>query len=169
MMFLPVSSSFYLQRIGNCLAMMMCLTVQMGCASLIGGEKMAERYLACPMDSVWDSSLQVLKAYPVSVKDKTKGLIETGWRVQYVQGPAYGLFRREGLTNKERSQLSLTLTPMESNVIRLQLAERREHWGFRGGARLYDWYPVEPSQQEIDHILSTLTKNLEAEGCFVES
>lgn len=167
MMFLPVPS--HSQQIVNWVAMMMCLAIQMGCASLTGSDKMAERYLACPMDSVWDSSLQVLKAYPVSVKDKNKGLIETGWRVQYVQGPDYGIFRREGLTNKERSQLSLTLTPMESNVIRLQLTERREHWGFRGGARLYDWYPVEPSQQEIDHILSNLTKNLEAEGCFVES
>jgi len=167
MMFLPVSSKF--QRIDYWVTMMICVAIQTGCASLIGTEKLGERYLACPMDSVWDSSLQVLKAYPVSVKDKNKGLIETGWRVQYVQGPDYGLFRREGLTNKERSQLSLTLTPMESNVIRLQLVERREHWGFRGGARIYDWYPVEPSQQEIDHILNNLTKNLEAEGCFVES
>lgn len=135
----------------------------------MGSDKLAERFLACPMDSVWDSSLEALKAYPVSVKNKTKGLIETGWRVQYVEGPQYGLFRREGLTNKERSQLSLTLTPVQSNVIRLQLAERREHWGFRGGARIYDWTPAEPSEEQINQILNTLTKKLEAEGCLVES
>ncbi|MFZ1746803.1 MAG: hypothetical protein WBO24_15065 [Nitrospirales bacterium] len=167
MMFFPVSSIS--QPIDRWVVVVLCFGIQMGCASLGGTDKISERYLACPMDSVWDSSLQTLKAYPVSVKDKTKGLIETGWRVQYVEGPQYGLFRREGLTNKERSQLSLTLTPVQSNVIRLQLAERREHWGFRGGARIYDWFPVEPSEEEINQILNTLTKKLEAEGCFVES
>lgn len=167
MKFFPVS--FNSQQINTWVAVIMCFAFQIGCASLTGTDKIAERYLACPMDSVWDSSLQVLKAYPVSVKDKNKGLIETGWRVQYVQGADYGLFRREGLTNKERSQLSLTLTPMASDVIRLQLAERREHWGFRGGARIYDWAPVESSEEQINQILNTLTKKLEAEGCFVES
>ena len=140
-----------------------------GCSAISGTDLMAERYLACPMDSVWSSSLETLKAYPVTVKDKTKGLIETGWRVQYVQGPQYGLMRREGLANKERSQLSLTLTSVESNVIRLQLAERRQHWGFRGGGRIYAWAPVEPSQEQMNQILNTLTKKLEAEGCIVES
>jgi hypothetical protein len=121
------------------------------------------------MDSVWSSSLETLKAYPVTVKDKTQGRIETGWRVGYVEGRGYGLLQREGMGEKERSQLTLMLTPLEKNIIRLQLAERRQHWGFRGGSRIYDWYPVEPSQQEMDHILSNLTKKLEAEGCFVES
>jgi hypothetical protein len=157
------------QQIGGWLVLTILLAVQAGCASLTGADLMAERYLACPMDSVWNSSLQVLNAYPVTVKDKTKGLIETGWRVQYVQGTEYGLMRREELTNKERSQLSLTLTPVKLNVIRLQLAERRQHWGFRGGARLYDWSPVEPSQEQMNQILNTLTKKLEAEGCIVES
>ncbi len=140
-----------------------------GCSSISGTNLMAERYLACPMDSVWSSSLETLKAYPVTVKDKTQGLIETGWRVGYVEGRGYGLLKREGMGDKERSQLTLKLTPLENSVIRLQLAERRQHWGFRGGARIYDWYPVEPSQEEIDHILINLTKKLEAEGCFVES
>jgi hypothetical protein len=144
-------------------------SLSLGCSSISGTDLMAERYLACPMDSVWDSSLETLKAYPVTVKDKTQGLIETGWRVGQVEGRGYGLLRREGLGEKERSQLTLQLTPLNNNVIRLQLAERRQHWGFRGGARIYDWYPVEPSQDEIDHILINLTKKLEAEGCFVES
>ena len=163
----PVSS--HSQQINTWVAIIICSAFQMGCASLTGADLMAERYLACPMDSVWNSSLQALNAYPLTVKDKTKGLIETGWRVQYVQGPEYGLMRREGLANKERSQLSLTLTSVEANVIRLQLAERRQHWGFRGGGRIYAWAPVEPSQEQMNQILNTLTKNLEAEGCIVES
>jgi hypothetical protein len=140
-----------------------------GCSAISGTNLMTERYLACPMDSVWSSSLETLKAYPVTVKDRTQGLIETGWRVGYVEGRGYGLLQREGMGDKERSQLTLKLTPLENSVIRLQLAERRQHWGFRGGARIYDWYPVEPSQEEIDHILINLTKKLEAEGCLVES
>lgn len=130
---------------------------------------MVERYMACPIDSVWNSSLESLKAYPVTLKDKSNGVIETGWRVEYVQGAGYGLLQREGMGDKERSQLTLTMKPLESNVVRLQLAERRQHWGFRGGARIYDWYPVQPSQKEVDHILNNLTKKLEGEGCFVES
>jgi hypothetical protein len=125
--------------------------------------------MACPLDSVWNSSLETLKAYPVTNQNKTKGLIETGWRVESAQTRGYGLLQREGMGDKERSQLTLTMTPLESNAIRLQLVERRQHWGFRGGARIYDWYPVEPSQQEVNQILNNLTKKLEAEGCFVES
>lgn len=140
-----------------------------GCGSLSGPELMAERYMACPLDSVWNSSLESLKAYPVTVKDKAGGVIETGWRVEYVQGAGYGLLQREGMGDKERSQLTMRIKPLESNTVRLQIAERRQHWGFRGGSRIYDWYPVAPSQREVDHILNNLTKKLEAEGCFVES
>ncbi len=167
MMFLPVYS--HSQQISHWVPVITCFAFQVGCASLMGSDKVAERFLACPMDSVWDSSLQVLKAYPITEKDKTKGFIETGWRVQYVDGPEYGIFQREGLKNKERSQLSLSLTPIQMDVVRLQLTERRQHWGFRGGARLYDWAPVEPSEKEMNQILNTLTEKLEAEGCFIES
>jgi len=160
------SSTFLLIR---CASLLLATSLSLGCSAFSNTNLMAERYLACPMDSVWSSSLETLKAYPVTVQDKTQGLIETGWRVGYVEGRGYGLFQREGMGEKERSQLTLTFTPLEDSVIRLQLAERRQHWGFRGGSRLYDWYPVEPSQQEMDHILSNLTKKLEAEGCFVES
>ncbi len=92
--------------------------------------------MACPIDSVWTSSLETLKPYPITVKNKDKGVIETGWRVEYVESGGYGMFRREGLQEKERSQLTLTMTPLEKDVVRVQLAERRQHWGFRGGARL---------------------------------
>ena len=143
--------------------------ILIGCGSLPGSDLKAERYLACPLDSVWNSSLETLKGYPVTVKDKSNGLIETGWKVEYAQSGGYGLFQREGMGDKERSQLTLTMVPLQSDVVRLQLSERRQHWGFRGGGRIYDWYPVEPSQQQVDQILKALTKKLEAEGCFVES
>ncbi len=146
-----------------------CTAIFLGCSSLFGSELMSERYLACPMDSVWNSSLETLKAYPVTKKDKSNGVIETGWRVEYVQGAGYGMFQREGMGDKERSQLTLSMKPLDSNAVRLQIAERRQHWGFRGGGRIYDWYPVQPSQKKVDDILNNLTKKLEAEGCFIES
>ena len=150
-------------------SLLACTALFLGCGFLSGQDLMVDRYMACPMDSVWNTSLETLKAYPVTVKDKANGVIETGWRVEYVQGPGYGLLGREGMGDKERSQLTLNLKPLESNTVRLQIAERRQHWGFRGGPRIYDWYPVQPSQQKVDHILSSLTKKLEAEGCFIES
>lgn len=146
-----------------------CTTIFFGCSFLSGQDLIVDRYMACPIDSVWNSSLETLKAYPVTKKDKPNGVIETGWRVEYVQGAEYGLFKREGMGDKERSQLTLTMKPLESNTVRLQIAERRQHWGFRGGGRIYDWYPVEPSQKAVDFIMTNLTKKLEAEGCFVES
>ncbi len=94
----------------------------LGCGSLSGSELMSERYMACPMDSVWNSSLETLKAYPVTKKDKSNGVIETGWRVEYVQGAGYGLLQREGMGDKERSQLTLNMKPLESNAVRLQIA-----------------------------------------------
>ena len=146
-----------------------CTSIFLGCSSLFGQDLMVDRYMACPMDSVWDSSLETLKAYPVTKKDKSNGVIETGWRVEYVQGAGYGMFQREGMGDKERSQLTLNMKPLDSNAVRLQIAERRQHWGFRGGGRIYDWYPVQPSQKKVDDILNNLTKKLEAEGCFIES
>lgn len=151
------------------ISVLACTAFFLGCAFLSGQDLIVDRYMACPIDSVWNSSLETLKAYPVTKKDKSNGVIETGWRVEYVEGAKYGLFQREGMGDKERSQLTLTMKPLDSNAVRLQIAERRQHWGFRGGARLYDWYPVEPSQQAVNHILNNLTEKLEAEGCFIES
>ena len=163
MLALPLTSLFRVAFI------LLVTPLFLGCQSFSGQELKAERYMACPMDSVWDSSLETLKAYPVTTKDKPNGVIETGWRVEYVQGRKYGILQREGMGDKERSQLTLTMKPLQSNVIRLQLAERRQHWGFQGGGRIYAWYPIEPSQKAVNYILNNLTKKLEAEGCFIES
>lgn len=151
------------------ISILACTAFFLSCAFLSGPELIVDRYMACPIDTVWNSSLETLKAYPVTKKDKSNGVIETGWRVEYVEGAKYGLFQREGMGDKERSQLTLTMKPLDSNAVRLQIAERRQHWGFRGGARLYDWYPVEPSQKAVNHIITNLTKIIEAEGCFIES
>jgi len=140
-----------------------------GCASLTGPIPTAERYLACPQNSVWEGALETLEHYPMIEKNKKKGLIQTGWREQPVQGRSYGLFGREGLGDKERSRLTLSLRAIQTGVVHLQLTERRQHWGFRGGAQIYKWFPVEPSQAELNSLMNQLTVRLDEEGCLIES
>ena len=140
-----------------------------GCASLSGAVPSIERYLACPQDSVWEGALETFHSYPMIKKNQEKGIIETDWREQPVQGRPYGLFSRDGLGDKERSRLTLSLKPIQSGVIHLQLSQRRQHWGFRGGAQIYQWYPIEPSQSELNSLINQLTAQLDKKGCLVES
>ena len=125
--------------------------------------------MACPMDSVWDGTLEALSHYPVTTMDKENGIIKTDWRTVPVQGRPYGLFGREGLGDKERSRLTVTVKPLNDGVVLVNIDERRQHWGFRGGQQIYTWYPVEASQESLDNIMGTLNTKLEAEGCFFES
>ena len=140
-----------------------------GCASLSGSTPTVERYLACPQDSVWNGILDTFKPYPILEQDKRKGVVETDWRERPVQGRPYGVFGRDGLGDKERSRLTLFVKPIQSDVVHIQLTERRQHWGFRGGAQIYRWYPVEPSEAALNSVINQLTARLNKEGCFVES
>jgi len=145
------------------------LPLLVGCSMLSGPSLTTERYMACPLDSVWKGALKALEHYPVTVKDKFAGLIETDWRIQPVAGRPYGLLGREGLGDKERSRLTLSVKPIQEGVVALKLTERRHHWGFRGGAQIYKWYPVKPSQKALNKIVHQITAQLNQEGCIVES
>ena len=135
----------------------------------MGTSPTTERYTACPQDIVWAKALDALQNYQITEKDQEKGIIETDWRVQSVQGRSYGLFKREGLRDKERNQLTLTLKPLDHDIVLLKLTERRQHWGFRGGGTIYSWYPVEASRGNLEGIMNRLTTKLEEEGCFFET
>ena len=128
-----------------------------------------ERYLACPQDSVWKEALEILKEFPDIEKDKKGGQIETDWREQVVQNSSYGFFGRSGLENKQRSRLTFSMKTIGEGVVFVTLTERRQHWGFTGGAQIYRWYPVEPSQEILTSIMNKLTTQLDKEGCIVES
>ena len=97
------------------------LLVVSGCASLAGPTTSTERYLACPIDSVWEGSLEALSHYPVTTRDKENGIIKTDWRTVPVQGRPYGLFGREGLGDKERSRVAGTLKPLNDWVVLVTL------------------------------------------------
>ncbi len=145
------------------------LIILSGCSTLAGPISSTEKYMACPIDSVWEGSLEALSHYPVTTRDKENGIIKTDWRTVPVQGRPYGLFGREGLGDKERSRITMTLKPLNEGVVLVNIQERRQHWGFRGGQQIYDWYPVEASQQSLALIMGNLTTKLEEEGCFFES
>lgn len=140
-------------------------TLSLGCASM-GVDDMQERYVACSYDTVWHAATDTLRDYALDTENKDKGMIETAWVETPVHGRPYGVFQREGLGDKERFQATLTLTRREDFTI-VRLSERREHFGFRGGARIYQWYPVEPSEAAMQAIMSRLTTRLEEQGCFV--
>lgn len=137
----------------------------LGCAST-GGVK--ERYVACAYDTVWNTSLTTMKEYPVSIQDKEKGRIETDWVEFPAQGAPYGVFQREGIEEKERLQIRVDLVRKDEVTI-LRVSERREHWGFRGGARIYQWYPVQPPESSMNRLLTRLTEPLEKQGCLIET
>ena len=157
-------------RVGKGLLLSLFYIATAACASL-GGDPapQAERYVSCPQEAVWEGALETLKSYPVKTKDKEDGLIETDWRERPVQGRRYGLFSREGLGEKERAQLTMSLKPLDHGVTRVRLTERRQHWGFRGGGQIYAWYPVEPSQEALDKVMNSLTVKLDKEGCISET
>jgi len=140
-----------------------------GCAALMPSNPVVERYVACPHDALWNGALKVLEPYPVTKKDKEDGVIETGWHEQPVQNRGYGMFGREGLGDKERSRLTMTLKPIRDGVAVVRLSERRQHWGFRGGGRIYAWAPAEPNLDGLERIMKQLTVKLEKQGCFLES
>lgn len=135
-----------------------------GCASLTGTQ---ERFVACTYATVWEAALDTMKSYPISDTDELTGKIETSWVEGDAAGRPYGLFGRQGLQEKERFRSTLIVEKKKDDVVVLRLTERREHWGFRGGARLYQWYPVPASAETIDAVLIPLTAKLEQHGCLV--
>ncbi len=140
-----------------------------GCSILEGNTLSSERYMTCPQESVWEGALEILEPYPVTLKDQSNGIIETGWLERPVTGRPYGLFAREGLGERERSRLTFTVKPIQDGVVVVRLTERRQHWGFRGGNQIYKWYPVEPSKKALDGVMNDLTAQLDKDGCFIES
>jgi len=139
------------------------------CASLGFEPPRVERYLACPQDTVWKEAIATLKEHPGIETDKEDGLIETDWQEQVPKNRPYGLFGRDALGDKERARLTFFMKPIGEGVVFVTLTERRQHWGFTGGAQIYRWAPMEPSQEILNGIMNRLTAQLGKEGCIIES
>lgn len=134
-----------------------------GCASLSGSR---DQYLICPYDTVWEAALETMKDRPVTVRDKVKGLIETGWTEMAAQERPYGIFGRDAFDNKERARLILSVKQM-NDVTAVSVLENRQRWHLRGGVtqQATKWWPVEPSEEAIAAVMSKLNAKLKERGC----
>ncbi len=134
-----------------------------GCVSLSGAQ---DRYLVCPYDTVWDVAVDTMKDRPVKVQDKTKGLIETDWMEMEASVRPYGMFNREGFSNRERARMTLLVKRLD-DVTSVSLAENRETWHRRGGVtqQATKWWAIEPSEEAITAVLNRLNAKLKERGC----
>ncbi len=144
------------------------LAFLIGFASLLTacGHLSEERYLVCPYDAVWEASLDTMKQFPVTVKDKQKGVIETNWIEFEGKERPYGIFQRNAFGNRERARMVLTLS-RHDEVTAISVAENRERWHLRGGAASGStrWWPIEPSQETMAAVMSRITAKLRDRGC----
>jgi len=144
-------------------AVLICFSMFfLGCASLS-----KEQYVVCPYDTVWEAALTtMMKERPITVKDKAKGLIETGWVEGEGPERRFGLFRRAAWDNKERSSMTLTVKRL-NEVTEISLTERRERWHLRGGAtsQATRWWPIEPSEEAMADAINRINRKLKDEGC----
>jgi hypothetical protein len=117
----------------------------------------------CSYDVLWDATVEALKDRPVALKDKTTGVIETGW-TEVPVARAYGAFRRELADAKDRTKVVATVKRID-DVTKVSFAETRERWRFRGGSRLFGWDKAEPSEEDMARLMQLLTTKLKERGC----
>ena len=145
------------------LTMLCCVLFCTGCASLKDSK---DQYLVCPYDAVWNAAVDTMKAFPVKVKDKEKGVIETGWTEMEAAERRFGFFRRAAFDNKERARMVLTVKRLD-DVTELSLTENRERWHLRGGvtSQATRWWPVEPSEEAMKAVVNLINTKLKDRGC----
>jgi hypothetical protein len=131
------------------------------CASL---EK--EHFMVCPYDTVWEAAQETMKIFPVTVRDKDKGVIETGWSDMASTARGFGVFQRNAFDNKERARMTLTLNRF-NDVTKVVVSEERQRWHVRGGVsqQALKWTPVEPSEEAITAVMNQLNTKIESRGC----
>jgi hypothetical protein len=139
------------------------ITACSGCATLSGGH---EQYFVCPYDTVWSAAVESVKDHPVTVLDKDKGVIETGWVEMEGKHRPYGIFGREGFGNKERARMTLALTKQD-DVTAVSVLETRQRWHAQGGVtqQATKWWPIEPSEEAMTTVLARLNMQLKEKGC----
>lgn len=137
------------------------LAVAASCASVPG---IKEHYVVCSYETAWAATLESLNDRSIVSKDKEKGVIETGW-LEIPTDPRYfGAMHREIKESRDRSKIVVTLKPIK-DVIQVSLAEDRERWAWRGGARMFGWSPAEPSEETMAATLSRINAKMKERGC----
>ncbi len=142
---------------------MALLTSWLASCTSFGGVR--EGYIVCSYDKVWEASLEGMKASPITVQDKSNGVIETAWVENPAIGRPYGALGRNLEMDKERARMVVTLKRLD-DVTSVAVNEVREHWGFRGGARIFQWIPVEPSEEAMADTMKRINAKLKERGCL---
>ncbi len=133
----------------------------LGCASLS-----KEQQVVCPYDTVWNATLDTMKEFPVRVKDKGIGVIETGWTEMEGPGRKFGVFQRSAFDNKERARMIVTVKRLDAET-EINVTENREQWHKRGGvsSQATRWWPVEPSEEAMTAVMNRINAKLNTQGC----
>jgi len=131
------------------------------CASLSGVQ---ERYAVCLYDHAWDAALDAVKDRSLTLKDKSRGLIETAWLEIPMPGRTFGAIQREVADSKDRSRLILTIKRLD-DVTKVTYIEERQSWAFRGGSRLFGWAETDPSEEVMQDVQRRLDRKLKERGC----
>jgi len=116
---------------------------------------------------VWDAALESVKDRPIQVKDKDKGLIETGWVEMEGQEHSYGIFNREGFGNRERARMTVAVKRL-NDVTSVSVLENRQRWHLKGGVtqQATKWWPVDPSEEAEAAVVTRLNRKLKEKGCI---
>jgi hypothetical protein len=134
-----------------------------GCASLSGSN---DQFFVCSYDVVWDAALESVKDRPIQVKDRDKGLIETGWVEMEGTERSYGIFNREGFGNRERARMTVAVKQL-NDVTSVSVLENRQRWHLKGGVtqQATKWWPIDPSEEAEAAVVSRLNRKLKEKGC----
>jgi len=135
-----------------------------GCASLSGSN---DQFFVCSYDVVWDAALESVKDRPIQVKDKDKGLIETGWVEMEGREHSYGIFNREGFGNRERARMTVAVKRL-NDVTSVSVLENRQRWHLKGGVtqQATKWWPIDPSEEDEAAVVTRLNRKLKEKGCI---
>ena len=126
-----------------------------------------ERYTACPYDTIWEASLEVMKDRQHTTQNKDKGIIETGWIELPASEQPFGAFRRQqAFDDRERAKMNVLLT-RNNDGIEVSALETRQRWHLHGGATqaATKWWPIEPSEESMNNVMNRINAKLKDKGC----
>lgn len=134
-----------------------------GCATISGSH---DQYYVCSYDTVWDATLDTLKAHSVTSQSKETGIIETAWIEMEGAERGFGVFSREGFGNRERARFTVKVA-RDNDVSSVSVLESRQRWHARGGVtqQATRWWPVDPSEEAMQDVSDRLNAKLQEKGC----
>lgn len=143
------------------LSLLIMAGILSACAFMDGVQ---QRFAVCSYDHAWDAALEAVKDRAIAVKDKNRGLIETGWLEIPMPGRTFGALQRDLPESRDRSRIALTVNRLD-DVTKISFLEERERWAFRGGSRLFGWVSTDPSEEVMHDIQRRLDSKLTEHGC----